>query len=121
VPYRLGGDTPERGLDCSGLVAFVFAAHGLQLPRTVAEQYIAGRRVRSSDVRPGDLVFFSTTGPGATHVGIATSVPGEFVHAPGTGGVVRIDRMDAEYWRARIIGARRVIGASGAGAPKNGR
>ncbi len=66
-------------------------------------------------------MFFSTTGPGATHVGIATSVPGEFVHAPGTGGVVRIDRADAEYWRARIVGARRVIGASGTGAPKNGR
>ena len=96
VPYRLGGDTPDRGLDCSGLVSYVFARHGLQLPRTVAEQYSAGRRIRPAEVRPGDLVFFSTTGRGATHVGIATSVAGEFVHAPGTGGVAR--RSDRSGW-----------------------
>jgi cell wall-associated NlpC family hydrolase len=109
VPYRLGGETPDRGLDCSGLVAYVFGAQGVDLPRTVAEQYAVGRRIRTSDVQPGDLLFFSTTGPGATHVGIATGSPGEFVHAPGTGSVVRVDRIDASYWRARLIGARRII------------
>jgi cell wall-associated NlpC family hydrolase len=107
VPYRLGGDEPAGGFDCSGLVRYVFEQHQLEVPRTVAEQYRIGRRIGQREIQPGDLVFFSTTGRGATHVGIATG-SGEFVHAPGTGQVVRVERYDTPYWRGRFVGARSV-------------
>jgi cell wall-associated NlpC family hydrolase len=108
VRYRLGGEEPAGGFDCSGLVRYVFQHHQLEMPRTVAEQYSVGRRVNTRDIRPGDLLFFSTTGRGATHVGIAIG-EGEFVHAPGTGAVVRTDRYDAPYWRERVVGVRRAF------------
>jgi cell wall-associated NlpC family hydrolase len=106
VRYRLGGDEPAGGFDCSGLVRYVFQRHQLEIPRTVTEQYSAGQRVSTRDIRPGDLLFFSTTGRGPTHVGIAVG-EGEFVHAPGTGQVVRTERYDTPYWRERIVGVRR--------------
>jgi len=107
VPYRLGGDEPVRGFDCSGFVHYVFDQHHVALPRTVAEQYEVGAKVSLSKLEPGDLVFFATTASNATHVGLAIG-PDEFIHAPGTGGVIRIDRVDAPYWKARALGARRV-------------
>lgn len=111
VRYRLGGEDPTSGFDCSGLVRFVFEQHHMVVPRTVAEQYQRGRHVAVADVRAGDLLFFTTTGRGATHVGIAlgTAGPGEFVHAPGEGGAVRIERFDTPYWRSRLVGVRRVF------------
>ncbi len=106
VPYRNGG-ADASGFDCSGLVWYVFARHGIMLPRTVAEQYRAGTSVAPSELQEGDLVFFSTTGPGATHVGIV--VGGDsFVHAPTSTGVVRVEHLAAAYWSARFLGARRV-------------
>ncbi|HEX5216747.1 MAG TPA: C40 family peptidase [Vicinamibacterales bacterium] len=107
VPYRLGGDEPRRGFDCSGFVHYVFEQHHVTLPRTVAEQYEVGAKVSLSRLEPGDLVFFATTASNATHVGLAIG-PDQFIHAPGTGGVIRIDRVDAPYWKARALGARRV-------------
>lgn len=107
TPYRLGGDEPTRGFDCSGLVRYVLSQHAIRAPRTVAEQFGLGHPVGSSDVQPGDLLFFTTVAPGASHVGIAISAS-EFVHAPSNGGVVRIDRLDAPYWHQRWIGARRL-------------
>jgi cell wall-associated NlpC family hydrolase len=83
------------------------------LPRTVAEQFGAGVPVRRDALDAGDLVFFTTTGPGATHVGIVTgAAAGEFVHAPADDSSVRVDRLDAAYWRARWLGARRVISSA---------
>lgn len=111
VPYRLGGEDPAGGFDCSGLVQYVFDHYRVDLPRTVAEQYQLGRRVQIDDVQAGDLIFFSTIGPGATHVGIALGPagPGEFVHAPGDGGAVRVEHFDAPYWRSRVVGVRRLF------------
>lgn len=114
VDYRFGGEDPARGLDCSGLVRFVFDRYQVAVPRTVDEQFGAGENVPRSGwsrVEAGDLIFFTTTAPGATHVGIALGPdrPGEFVHAPGTGGVVRVDRFDAGYWQPRIVGVRRLL------------
>lgn len=106
VRYRLGGEEPARGFDCSGLVRYVFEQHQIEMPRTVTEQYRVGRRVNPRDLRLGDLLFFSTIGRGATHVGIVVG-SGEFVHAPGTGEVVRVDRYDTPYWRDRLVGIRR--------------
>lgn len=114
VAYRYGGDDPATGLDCSGLIRWVFDQYGIDMPRTVEEQFDAGRPIDVRQLEAGDLIFFTTTGPGATHVGIALGAagPGEFVHAPSTNGVVRIERYDASYWRDRIVGYRRVVPVS---------
>lgn len=106
VPYRPGGADPS-GFDCSGLVAYVLAQHGVWMPRTAAEQFHVGRGVRRRAIRPGDLVFFTTVARGPSHVGIAVSAH-EFVHAPSSAGVVRIEDMRAAYWARRFVGARRL-------------
>lgn len=107
APYRNGGTDPS-GFDCSGFVAYVFAQQGLAVPRTVSELYVAGREISADALEPGDLVFFSTVAPGATHVGIAVSAD-EFVHAPSSKGVVRVERLSASYWSSRFVGIRRVF------------
>jgi len=107
APYRNGGTDPS-GFDCSGFVAYVFAQQGLAVPRTVSELYVAGREISADALEPGDLVFFSTVAPGATHVGIAVSAD-EFVHAPSSKGVVRVERLSASYWNSRFVGIRRVF------------
>jgi cell wall-associated NlpC family hydrolase len=106
VPYRNGGTSPA-GFDCSGLVRYVLARHGVDVPRQTRQQYGAGRRIGRGDLQAGDLVFFSTVAPGASHVGIALD-DDEFVHAPSSRGVVRVERLTTDYWRTRFIGARRV-------------
>ena len=109
--YRNGGSEPSQGFDCSGLVQWVFARHGTALPREVREQYDVGRKVSDDAVRPGDLVFFQTVSRGASHVGIALG-GGEFVHAPSSRGVVRVERYTSGYWATRWVGARRVPASS---------
>lgn len=106
VPYRNGGIDP-RGFDCSGFVAYVFARHGLVVPRQTSAQFTAGKAVSRDHLQPGDLVFFATVGPGASHVGIAIDED-EFVHAPSSRGVVRVERLSLPYWQRRFVGARRV-------------
>lgn len=106
VPYVNGGTDPS-GFDCSGFVQYVFGRHGTQLPREVHDQYRTGRRVDVNEVRPGDLLFFQTIGRGASHVGVAIG-GGQFVHAPSSRGVVRVERYDSSYWSSRFVGARRV-------------
>jgi cell wall-associated NlpC family hydrolase len=108
VPYQWGGDSPNTGFDCSGFVQYVLARHQIALPRTSAEQFLVGTEVDLDHVRAGDLVFFSTVAPGASHVGLAISHE-EFIHAPAASGVVRVDRVRAPYWSARYVGARRVF------------
>jgi cell wall-associated NlpC family hydrolase len=109
TPYRNGGSDPS-GFDCSGFVQWVFAQNGLALPREVKDQYRAGSEIDSDDIRPGDLVFFETVSSGASHVGIALG-GGEFVHAPSSRGVVRIERYTSRYWTDRWVGARRIAAA----------
>ena len=109
--YRIGGETPAAGFDCSGFVRYVFEKHQVGVPRTVAEQYAFGRKVKIEEIREGDLLFFATTAKGPTHVGIAIGPagPGEFVHAPGSGGAVRVEHFDTAYWRNKLVGVRRVL------------
>ena len=107
VRYRGGGAAPG-GFDCSGFVQYVFGRVGLKLPRSTRDQYRSGEGVDAADARPGDLVFFSTTGPGATHVGILIE-PDLFIHAPNQNSVVRVDRLSQAYWSQRFIGIRRVL------------
>jgi peptidoglycan DL-endopeptidase CwlO len=106
-PYREGGSDPS-GFDCSGFVRYVYAQHGVIVPRTVSEQYRAGRAIDAPAIEAGDLVFFTTVAPGATHVGIALG-GGQFVHAPSGAGQVRLERLSAPYWSTRFVGARRVL------------
>jgi cell wall-associated NlpC family hydrolase len=109
--YRFGGESPETGFDCSGFVGYVLRQHGIDMPRTVAEQFQIGRSVAQDDIQIGDLVFFTTTGPGATHIGIVVSAGPrwEFIHAPADGASVRVERFDSGYWQQRWMGARRVF------------
>lgn len=110
TPYHFGGSTPDSGFDCSGFVSYVFSRYSVHVPRSVAEQFTVGTPIDRQRLQAGDLVFFSTLGPGATHVGIVTSPEqAEFVHAPADGASVRVERFDAAYWRTRWVGARRVF------------
>ena len=106
VPYRNGGSDPS-GFDCSGFMQWVFAKTGLTLPREVVQQYKTGRDVSRDEVQPGDLLFFETVSRGASHVGLAIGGD-QFVHAPSSRGVVRVERFTATYWSKRFVGARRV-------------
>jgi peptidoglycan DL-endopeptidase CwlO len=105
APYRDGGTDPT-GFDCSGFTQYVFWRHGISLPRSVTEQYEIGRNVKPDEIAPGDLVFFTTVARGASHVGIALG-PDEFVHAPSSRGVVRVEHI-GPYWSKRFVGARRI-------------
>jgi peptidoglycan DL-endopeptidase CwlO len=106
IPYRNGGSDPS-GFDCSGFVQWVFAQNGVLLPREVREQYDAGQKIDLRDVQPGDLVFFRTVSRGASHVGVVIGGD-QFVHAPSSTGVVRVERFTGSYWTRRFVGARRI-------------
>jgi len=107
VPYKNGGTDPG-GFDCSGFTQYVFAKYGVSLPREVRDQFNTGTPVDRKTLEPGDLIFFTTTEPGASHVGSAVGGD-EFVHAPSTSGVVRVERLSSSYWAPRFIGGRRVL------------
>jgi cell wall-associated NlpC family hydrolase len=106
APYRNGGTDPN-GFDCSGFTQYVFSQYGLALPRGVRDQFREGSAVEARDLAPGDLVFFTTTDPGASHVAIVVGGD-QFVHAPSSTGVVRVEHLGASYWSQRYLGARRV-------------
>ena len=106
VPYVFGGTTPS-GFDCSGYVRYVFAKAGIQLPRTADAQYEMGTPVATSELVPGDLVFFSTYEPGASHVGIYLGND-KFINASSSSGV-SVASLHNSYWNACYIGARRVL------------
>jgi len=121
VPYRWGGGDPERGFDCSGLVAWVHAREGMVVPRTAAAQFAAAESVDERDLRPGDLVFFrlqSRRGD-VSHVGIYTGQR-KFVHAPQTGRNVAEASLDDPYYRARYAGAGRFHEDRGGRGPRFG-
>jgi cell wall-associated NlpC family hydrolase len=108
VPYRYGGNSAETGFDCSGLVRKVFEQSvGKILPRRADEQAAATIAIERSELKPGDLVFFDTMKRAFSHVGIYVG-EGKFIHAPRSGGVVRVEDMRVAYWQARFNGARRV-------------
>jgi cell wall-associated NlpC family hydrolase len=106
VHYRDGGADP-RGFDCSGFTQYVFRQHGLALPRAVRDQFAKGAPVNPDEIEAGDLLFFSISTPGPSHVAIAVGSD-EFVHAPSAAGVVRVERLSARYWAQRFVGARRL-------------
>jgi cell wall-associated NlpC family hydrolase len=106
APYRDGGADP-KGFDCSGFTQYVFAQFGVALPRAVRDQFRMGRSLSPEDLAAGDLIFFSTTEPGVSHVAIAIGGD-EFIHAPSSTGVVRVEHLSSSYWAPRYVGARRL-------------
>jgi len=109
TPYRYGGNTPESGFDCSGLVSYVYQDTAeIRLPRTSsALSQVQGPRIQPQQLTAGDLVFFGSSG-NVSHVGIYVG-EGRFVHAPSSGGTVRLDRLDGAYWRDHYTGAKRIL------------
>lgn len=106
VPYVFGGVSPG-GFDCSGYVRYIYASAGIYLPRMADEQYEVGTPVSQGNLRAGDMVFFETYEPGASHVGIYLS-EGNFIHASSSRGVV-ISSLYEDYYASTYIGARRVM------------
>lgn len=110
VDYRFGGNTPDQGLDCSGLIRYVFQqATGLSLPRSAREQSRLGESVSKEKLQPGDLVFFNTRRFQFSHVGLYIG-DNRFIHAPSSGGAVQVVSLDNAYWKKAFNGARRVVG-----------
>ncbi|MBK9116234.1 MAG: C40 family peptidase [Betaproteobacteria bacterium] len=110
VDYKFGGNSPETGLDCSGLVRYVFQqVTGFTLPRTSKEMSGLGAKVAVGDLKPGDLVFFNTRRFQFSHVGIYLG-DNRFIHAPSAGAEVEIARLSESYWQKHFNGARRLVG-----------
>ncbi len=107
APYRNGGVDPANGFDCSGFVRYVYQQHGMPMPRSVREQFQVGKTINRDRLEAGDLVFFSTVAPGASHVGIMIGGD-QFIHAPSERGIVRVENLSAPYWASRYIGGKRV-------------
>lgn len=105
VPYVFGGSTPS-GFDCSGFTRYVYSEAGIDLPRDAESQYSVGYSVSLANLRPGDLVFFSTYDAGISHVGIYIG-DHQFINASSDG--VSVADMDSSYWSSRYIGAKRVM------------
>lgn len=106
-PYRYGSASPSRGFDCSGLVQYGYARAGVKLPHNTERQRAISRRVRLSEVRRGDLLFFDEEGKKSSHVGIYLG-RGMFVHAPSSGKTVRSDRVESPYWKKHLSEVRRL-------------
>ena len=102
TPYRWGGSGPS-GFDCSGLVRYVYAQVGVELPHNAAKQYALGAPVARADLQPGDIVFFDRLRHNGIYVG-----EGRFIHARQTGKRVAIAGLDEAWYAARWVGARRV-------------
>ncbi|OGA36462.1 MAG: cell wall hydrolase [Betaproteobacteria bacterium RIFCSPLOWO2_12_FULL_64_23] len=109
TPYRAGGLSPRTGFDCSGLVAYVYRqGAGLALPRNTFDLSRLGEPVERAALRAGDLVFYNTQRREYSHVGIYLGED-RFIHAPASGGEVRVEDLRAGYWMRRYDGARRII------------
>lgn len=112
IRYHRGGRAPATGFDCSGFVRYVFLhSIGLDLPTNSASQFLAGLKVKRTDMKAGDLVFFRTRGKAISHVGIYID-NGQFIHSPSAGKTVRVDSLNEAYWAKHFVGAKRPEGIS---------
>ncbi len=107
-PVVWGGASPSNGFDCSGLVQYVYRQAGINLPRTADLQFLVGQTISISYLQPGDLVYFTTYEPGASHVGIYIG-NSKFIHTSFSKGIVAIGNMNDSYFVQRYYGAKRVL------------
>ncbi|MBI3527949.1 MAG: C40 family peptidase [Betaproteobacteria bacterium] len=105
-PYKYAGDTPA-GFDCSGLVKYSYGRAGISMPRDTQAQHRMSVLVSMRSLREGDLLFFDQEGKKTSHVGLYLG-NGRFIHAPSSGGKVRTDSLNAEFWKKHFVEARRV-------------
>ena len=107
--YRFGGNHPEAGLDCSGMVSYVVAqVSGRKLPHNAARIAAMTQPIKKEQLQPGDLVFFNTSRKKYSHMGIYLG-SGKFIHAPATQGQVRVEKLDNPYFKKRFDGARTLL------------
>ena len=108
IPYKWGGNTPETGMDCSGLIRYVYQKSlGITLPRTAAEMAKVGKRISISDIKPGDLLFFNTLGFNSSHIGLYLG-NNQFLQSQKTGTDIHITELSG-YWKAHFNGAKRIV------------
>jgi cell wall-associated NlpC family hydrolase len=108
LPYRWGGMSERRGMDCSGLIKALFAKLNIELPRTSREQFLAGREVPLEDLQAGDLLFFSSDGVTPDHVGLYLGNQ-RFVHAEKKAGQVIVTSLNHPWYIKHFFGARRIV------------
>lgn len=102
TPYKWGGDSPQKGFDCSGLMSYVYKnALGMRIPRTTTKQRDSSRTIPYQQLQPGDMLFFKT-GVKTNHVGVYIGNR-KFVHAPSSGKRVTVASMDNAYWHKRFV------------------
>lgn len=107
--YRLGGASPQKGFDCSGLIYWAYAKNGVKVPRITTDQAKTGQSVPKYSAHAGDIVVFRTgSSPRGLHTGIYAG-DNSFIHSPGKGKRVRMDKIDNSYWKDRLVSVRRVI------------
>lgn len=106
IRYKYGGTSPKVGFDCSGLTWYSHKKNGIKIPRVSSDQFKKGKRIPRKDLMPGDLVFFETYRPGASHVGIYMG-SGNFIHSANIGKNVAIQKLSNNYYKKRYLGARR--------------
>jgi cell wall-associated NlpC family hydrolase len=102
ITYRWGGNTPKEGFDCSGLTKFTHKNVHVSIPRTALEQSKASRTISRQQLKPGDMIFFRTSGKTVNHVGIYVG-NGKFIHAASGGGKVTLDDLRRAYWQQRLV------------------
>lgn len=108
VAYHFGGNSPTRGLDCSGFMQYIFKrSMGITLPRNSRQMATTGEKVERTALQPGDMVFFNPGGGGISHVGMYIG-NGRMIHAPRTGRNIEITAIDQGYWAKYYVTARRV-------------
>jgi len=109
IDYRFGGANPESGLDCSGMVSYIYRqATGIRLPHNAAQIAQLGREIGREQLEPGDLVFFNTRNKPFSHVGIYIGDE-KFVHAPATNGQIKVSSLKNRYFAVRYEGGRRYL------------
>lgn len=106
IDYRFGGRNPQQGLDCSGMVSYIYEnAAGLKLPHNASQMARLGKPIETSRLSPGDLVFFNTNGKKFSHVGIFLG-DDRFIHAPSSNGKIKISSFRSGYYAKRMEAAR---------------
>ncbi|OAV43536.1 C40 family peptidase [Lewinella sp. 4G2] len=112
IPYKYGGNRPNEGFDCSGLVVYLYQGAGLDIARTSRDQAKQGKVINASEARPGDLVFYKKPGGSVFHVSVVVlSQPGELwvIHATSSRGVMREDILASSYWKPKMYQIRNVL------------